>query len=55
MRGDITIVLFEKWAQKVFEVEGISARILKLKLILGKQIFTFIALYAPQVNLIKAD
>ena len=51
----IGILLAEKWALKVFEVEWILARILKLKLILGKQIFTFIALYAPQANWTKAD
>ena len=41
-------MLAEKWVEKVFEVQRITDRILKL--IIGKQIFTFVALYAPQAG-----
>ena len=48
--GGVGIMLAEKWVEKVFEVQRISDRILLLKLLLGKQVFTFVALYAPQVG-----
>ena len=53
--GGVGILLAEKWAKHVFDVKRPSARILKLQLIVGKQIHTFIALYAPQANLSKAE
>ena len=43
-------MLAEKWVDKVFEVQRITDRILMLKLIIGKQIFTFVALNAPQAG-----
>ena len=43
-------MLAEKWVDKVFEVQRITDRILMLKIIIGKQIFTFVALYAPQAG-----
>ena len=45
--GGVGIMLAEKWVEKVFEVKRITDRILMLKLIIGKQIYTFVALYAP--------
>ena len=48
-------MLTEKWVEKVFEVQRISDRIMVLKLIFGKRIFTFVALYAPQANGPMAD
>ena len=42
--GGVGIMLAEKWVEKVFEVQRITDRILMLKLIIGKQIFTFVAL-----------
>ena len=48
--GGVGIMLAEKWVEKVFEVQRITDRILMLKLIIGKQIFTFVALYAPQAG-----
>ena len=53
--GGVGIMLAEKWVEKVFEVKRITDRILMLKLIIGKQIYTFVALYAPQVGLPAAE
>ena len=40
----------ECWAEKVIEVQRISDRILPLKLIIGKAVFTFFSVYALQVS-----
>ena len=50
-RGGVGFMLAEKWADKVFSVQRVTDRILTLRLILGKQILTFVALYAPQAGL----
>ena len=50
-RGGVGFMLAEKWADKVFSVVRVTDRILTLRLILGKQLLTFVALYAPQVGL----
>ena len=47
--GGVGIMLAKKWVDKVFEVQRITDRILMLKLIISKQIFTFVALYARQM------
>ena len=44
----------ERWAENDIEVQYIPDRILLLKLIIGKAMFTFLSVYAPQVNLSKA-
>ena len=49
--GGVGIMLAEKWADKVFSVIRVTDRILTLRLILGKQILTFVALYAPQAGM----
>ena len=54
-QGGVGIMLAEKWKDKVFDVRRVSDRILILKLIFDKQIFTFVALYAPQVNRPMSD
>ena len=48
--GGVGIMLAEKWVDKVFDVQRITDRLLMLKLIIGKQIYAFVALYAPQVG-----
>ena len=53
--GGVGILLAEKWVDKVFKVERFTDRIMLLKLIIGKAVLTFIALYAPQVGLPEAD
>ena len=49
-QGGVGILLAECWADKVVEVQHISDRILPLKLIIGKGVFTFLSIYAPQAN-----
>ena len=46
--GGVGVLLAEKWADKVFKIERVSDSLLVLKLIIGRQIFTFISLYVPQ-------
>ena len=53
--GGAGILLAESWADKVIEVQRVSDRILLLKLIIGKAVFTFLSVYAPQVNLPAAE
>ena len=45
----------EKWFDKVIKVDRFSDRIMLLKLVVGKVVFTFISLYAPQVGLPMAE
>ena len=42
------ILLAKKWNKNVFEVHCISNRMILLKLIIGKTVFTIISVYAPQ-------
>ena len=42
------ILLAKKWTENVFGVQCISDRIILLKLIIGKTVFTIISVYAPQ-------
>ena len=44
----VGILLAKKWTENVFEVQRISDRIILLKLIIGKTVFTIISVYAPQ-------
>ena len=48
--GGVGILLALKWIDKVICVRRISDRIILLKMIIGKQIYAFISLYAPQVG-----
>ena len=48
-------MLAERWVDKVFEVQRISDRILQLKLVIGSAVFTFLAVYAPQVGLPEVE
>ena len=49
-QGGVAILLAESWMDKVFQVQRISDRILIFKLVIGKTVFTFISLYAPQIG-----
>lgn len=53
--GGVGVLLAEKWWEKVFEVLRVSDRILLLKMIIGKVVFTFVCVYAPQVGLSDAE
>ena len=53
--GGTGILLAEQWTDKVFEVQRISDRIILMKVIIGKAVFTFLSVYAPQVGLPEAD
>lgn len=50
-RGGTGILLAECWVDKVIEVQRVSDRILLLRLVLGKTVYTFISVYAPQSGL----
>ena len=53
--GGAGILLAESWIEKVFEVQRISDRIILIRLILGKAVFTFLSVYAPQTGLPDSD
>ena len=48
-------MLAEKWVDKVFDVQRFSDRIIQLRLVVGKVVFTFISVYAPQAGLSEAE
>ena len=43
-------MLLENWADQVIEAQRISDRIILLKLIIGKAVFTLLLVYTPQVG-----
>ena len=51
----IGILLAERWVDKAFEVKRTSDRILQLKLVIGRAVFTFLAVNAPQVGLPEVE
>ena len=53
-QGGAGILLAEHWVDKVFEVMRISDRIILLRLVIGKAVFTFLSVYAPQSGLPEA-
>ena len=44
----VGILLAEKWTEKVFKVQCQSGRIILLKLIIGKTVYTLFNVYTPQ-------
>ena len=50
-QGGVGILLAERWIKNVFEVQRINDRIILLRLIIGKKVYTFFSVYAPQVGL----
>ena len=54
-QGGTGILLSESWVEKVHEILRISDRIILMKLIIGKAVFSFLSVYAPQVGLPEAE
>ena len=54
-QGGTGILLSESWVEKVHEILRISDRIILMKLIIGKAVFSFLSVYAPQVGLSEAE
>ena len=53
--GGSGFLLAEKWTEKVFDVQRISDRIILIRLVIGKRVFTFLSVYAPQVGLPETE
>ena len=51
----VGILLAKKWVDKVFEVQRPTDRIILLKLIIGKQVYSFVCGYAPQQGRPEAE
>ena len=49
--GGAGFLVAKKWADQIIEVQRASDRILLIKLILGKSVFSLISIYAPQSGL----
>ena len=49
--GGVAIMLAEKWWDKIFEIQYVSDRILRIRMVIGKLVSSFICVYAPQVGL----
>ena len=49
--GGVGVFLAEEWWEKVFEVVRVSDRIILIRLTIGKTVFVFVCVYAPQANL----
>ena len=49
--GGVGILLAEKWWENVFEVVRVSDRIILIRMTIGKTVFVFVCVYAPQANL----
>ena len=46
--GGVAILLAEKWAENVIDVNRVNDRIMFVKLLLGKSIVVLVSVYAPQ-------
>ena len=49
--GGVGVLLAEEWWKKVFEVVHVSDRIILIRMTIGKTVFVFVCVYAPQANL----
>jgi len=49
--GGVAIMLAEKWWDKIFEIQYVSDRILRIRMVIGKLVSSFICVCAPQVGL----
>ena len=47
--GGVGVLLAEEWWEKVFEV--VRVRIILIRMTIGKTVFVFVRVYAPQANL----
>ena len=54
-QGGAGFLLVEKWVDKVFDVLRISDRIILIRLVIGKVVYTFLSVYAPQAGLQEAE
>ena len=53
--GGVGVLLAEEWWEKVFEVVRVSDRIILIRMTIGKTMFVFVCVYAPQANLSKFE
>ena len=53
--GGVGILLTEEWWERVFEVVRVSDRIILTRMTIGKTVFVFVSVYAPQANLSEAE
>ena len=49
--GGVVVLLAKKWEKEVYEVQRVPDRILLLRMVVGKVVFAFICVYAPQAGL----
>ena len=49
--GGVSVMLAEKWIQKVIHVNRVNDRLMLLKVLVGKRVVTIISTYAPQQGL----
>ena len=49
--GGVGVLLAEEWWEKVVEVVRVSDRIILIRMTIGKTVFVFVCVYAPQANL----
>ena len=49
--GGVGILLAEEWWENIFEVVRVSDRIILIRMTIGKTVFVFVCVYAPQANL----
>ena len=49
--GGVGVLLAEEWWEKVFEVVRVSDRIILIRMTIGKTVFVFVCVYAPEANL----
>ena len=49
--GGVGVLLAEEWWERVFEVVRVSDRIILIRMTIGKTVFVFVCVYAPQANL----
>ena len=54
-RAQAGVMLAKNWAYKVTEVQHIPNRIILLKLIISKAVFTFLSVFTPQVDRTKPE
>ena len=53
--GGVGILLAEEWWERVFEVVRVSDRIILIRMTIGKTVFVFVSVYAPQAHLSEAE
>ena len=47
----VGVSVAETWMEKLFEVKGVSDRIILVKIIVSKQVLSLLSVYAPQCGL----